>query len=254
MSDSCNPMNCSLPGSSVHGILQARILEWVAISFSTVPRLWLKGQGSGWPGLQPSSLPSSTSASHSTIHLAWRARPASGAPSPSVTKGASGRDRRRQAEPLGDTEQSRTDPACSRALVKQDSHREHGDSFGERVRRVSDIRECGNRIWGNNTKRSKPPPRQHSSPNRPAPGPHPQKHGPVSLPPGSAVGVTLPEPLMAFLLRWTMWTTVILKHHLWFLLHCSLVCCWFSSTSLSFSSGPSSVHFLWGLLGRPPLR
>ena len=30
----CNPMDCSLPGSSVHGILQARILEWVAISFS----------------------------------------------------------------------------------------------------------------------------------------------------------------------------------------------------------------------------
>ena len=27
----CNPMNCSSPGSSVHGILQARILEWVAI-------------------------------------------------------------------------------------------------------------------------------------------------------------------------------------------------------------------------------
>ena len=27
-------VNCSLPGSSVHGILQARILEWVAISFS----------------------------------------------------------------------------------------------------------------------------------------------------------------------------------------------------------------------------
>ena len=34
MSDSCDPMNCSLLGSSVHGILQARILEWVAISFS----------------------------------------------------------------------------------------------------------------------------------------------------------------------------------------------------------------------------
>ena len=30
----CNPMDCSLPGSSLHGILQARILEWVAISFS----------------------------------------------------------------------------------------------------------------------------------------------------------------------------------------------------------------------------
>ena len=30
----CNSTNCSLPGSSVHGILQARILEWVAIPFS----------------------------------------------------------------------------------------------------------------------------------------------------------------------------------------------------------------------------
>ena len=30
----CNPMDCSLPGSPVHGILQARTLEWVAISFS----------------------------------------------------------------------------------------------------------------------------------------------------------------------------------------------------------------------------
>ena len=30
----CDPMNCSPPGSSVHGILQARILEWIAISFS----------------------------------------------------------------------------------------------------------------------------------------------------------------------------------------------------------------------------
>ena len=30
----CDPMDCSPPGSSVHGILQARILEWVAIPFS----------------------------------------------------------------------------------------------------------------------------------------------------------------------------------------------------------------------------
>ena len=30
----CNPMDCSLPGSSVHGILQARILEWVVVPFS----------------------------------------------------------------------------------------------------------------------------------------------------------------------------------------------------------------------------
>ena len=32
----CNPMDSSLPGSSVHGILQARILEWVAIPFSKI--------------------------------------------------------------------------------------------------------------------------------------------------------------------------------------------------------------------------
>ena len=36
----CDPMDYNLPGSSVHGILQARILEWVAISSS---------RGSSWP-------------------------------------------------------------------------------------------------------------------------------------------------------------------------------------------------------------
>ena len=30
----CDPMDCSLPGFSIHGISQARVLEWVAISFS----------------------------------------------------------------------------------------------------------------------------------------------------------------------------------------------------------------------------
>ena len=30
----CDPMDCSPPGSSVHWILQARILEWIAILFS----------------------------------------------------------------------------------------------------------------------------------------------------------------------------------------------------------------------------
>ena len=30
----CDPMDCSLAGSSVHGIFQARVLEWIAISFS----------------------------------------------------------------------------------------------------------------------------------------------------------------------------------------------------------------------------
>ena len=34
----CDPMDCSLPGSSIHGILWARILEWVAIPFSTLQR------------------------------------------------------------------------------------------------------------------------------------------------------------------------------------------------------------------------
>ena len=39
----CNPVDCNLPGSSVYGIFQARILEWVAISFSrrsSQPRDW----------------------------------------------------------------------------------------------------------------------------------------------------------------------------------------------------------------------
>ena len=39
-------MDCSLPGSSIHGILQARILEWIVIPFS---------KGSSWtdPGIEP---------------------------------------------------------------------------------------------------------------------------------------------------------------------------------------------------------
>ena len=36
----CDPMDSSLPGSSIHRIFQARVLEWVAISFS---------RGSSWP-------------------------------------------------------------------------------------------------------------------------------------------------------------------------------------------------------------
>ena len=39
-----NPMDCSLPGSSIHGIFQAIVLEWVAISFS-IPKInskWIK--------------------------------------------------------------------------------------------------------------------------------------------------------------------------------------------------------------------
>ena len=40
----CDPVDCSPPGSSVHGIFQARILEWVAISFSIL--LWVTVQKS----------------------------------------------------------------------------------------------------------------------------------------------------------------------------------------------------------------
>ena len=39
----CDPMDCNLPGSSVHGIIQAKILEWDAISSSrgsSRPRNW----------------------------------------------------------------------------------------------------------------------------------------------------------------------------------------------------------------------
>ena len=33
----CDPMDCRLPGSSVHGVFQARVLEWGAIAFSLLP-------------------------------------------------------------------------------------------------------------------------------------------------------------------------------------------------------------------------
>ena len=33
-----SPMDCGLPGSSVHGIFQVRVLEWFAIAFSDLPR------------------------------------------------------------------------------------------------------------------------------------------------------------------------------------------------------------------------
>ena len=37
-----NPMDCSLPGSSVHGIVQARVLEWGAIAFSAFAQIHIK--------------------------------------------------------------------------------------------------------------------------------------------------------------------------------------------------------------------
>ena len=51
----CDPMDCSLPSSSVHGILQSRILEWVAIAFSR--GLLDPGIEPRSPALQADSLP-----------------------------------------------------------------------------------------------------------------------------------------------------------------------------------------------------
>ena len=43
----CDPMDCRLPGFSVHGIFQARVLEWVAIAFSITALTY------SFPNLQP---------------------------------------------------------------------------------------------------------------------------------------------------------------------------------------------------------
>ena len=55
----CDPMDCSLPGSSVHGIRQARTLEWVVIPFSR--DLPDPGTEMPSPALQVDSLPSEPS-------------------------------------------------------------------------------------------------------------------------------------------------------------------------------------------------
>ena len=55
VSDSCNPTDCSPPGSSVYGISQARILEWVPfLSPGTLPNPEIKPKS---PELQVDSLP-----------------------------------------------------------------------------------------------------------------------------------------------------------------------------------------------------
>ena len=62
----CDPMDCSPPGSSVHGILQARLLEWVAFHFpGDLP--WIKP---GSPALQADSLPSEPP--ESVMHVDFR--------------------------------------------------------------------------------------------------------------------------------------------------------------------------------------
>ena len=65
----CGPVDCSLPGSCVHGILQARILEWVAISHS---------KRSSQPSIEPKSFMSPAFASgFFIISTTWGAQRAS---------------------------------------------------------------------------------------------------------------------------------------------------------------------------------
>ena len=59
----CDPLDCSPPGASVHGIFQARILEWVAMPSS---------RGSSQPGIEPVSLMSPTfSGGFFTTNTTW---------------------------------------------------------------------------------------------------------------------------------------------------------------------------------------
>ena len=50
----CGPMDCSPPGASIHGTLQARVLEWVAVSFSRKDPGDLSGDLPN-PGIEPGS-------------------------------------------------------------------------------------------------------------------------------------------------------------------------------------------------------
>ena len=57
----CDPMDCGPPGSSVHGIFQARVLERVAIAFSDVT-IWLKQLLMGLPQCLVKGLPANAGA------------------------------------------------------------------------------------------------------------------------------------------------------------------------------------------------
>ena len=58
----CNPLDCSLPGPSIHGILQVRIQEWVAISSS---------RGSSWPRDQAPSKSPALAGGFLTTSATW---------------------------------------------------------------------------------------------------------------------------------------------------------------------------------------
>ena len=76
MSDSCNPMDYSPPGSSVHGISQARIVEWVVISFSRGSsrprdRNCVSCVADGFFITQPPGKPRCPGTSCSMVHAPW---------------------------------------------------------------------------------------------------------------------------------------------------------------------------------------
>ena len=51
-----DPMDCSLPGSSIHGIFQATVLEWGAVAFSPSENLFHKFQSQGMLNLAGNSV------------------------------------------------------------------------------------------------------------------------------------------------------------------------------------------------------
>ena len=65
----CNPMDCSLPGFSIHGILQARILEWVTIS-QPKDKDWLNGYKNKTPIYVFYKRPTSNQGTHT--NWKWR--------------------------------------------------------------------------------------------------------------------------------------------------------------------------------------
>ena len=73
-----DPIDCSLPGSSIHGIFQARVLEWVATAFSEIP--------TQFSSVQFSSVQFSRSVVSNSLqpHELYHARPPCPSPTPGV--------------------------------------------------------------------------------------------------------------------------------------------------------------------------
>ena len=64
-----DPMDCSLPGSSVHGIFQARVLEWGAIAFSNLNAKW--NHFNTWPYEQFFNIKNGTLETLMCLQITW---------------------------------------------------------------------------------------------------------------------------------------------------------------------------------------